>query len=141
VFNLYDSHRLAEWKKFRDFLEESEEPLQEIVNFWNKAPFVSNYLNPTSPEHWPDPWNLVLNSDLDSLAISLGMLYTIKLTQRFNDSKCEIHTLTLEDTGEESYFLVVDNQHVLNFNYGEVNGTDVISGIETSMIWSMQDRL
>jgi hypothetical protein len=84
---------------------------------------------------------LVLNSDLDGLAISLGMLYTIKLTQRFNDSKCEIHTLTSEGTNEESYFLVIDNQHVLNFKYGEVNRADEIDGIETSLIWSMQDRI
>jgi hypothetical protein len=140
VFNLYDSDKLAEWKNFRDSLETSNDPLQDVVNLWIKAPFRSSYLNPTKPDEWPDPWTLILNSDLDDLAISLGMLYTIKLTQRFNESKCEIHTLTSESK-EPKYFVVVDDEYVLNFNYGEVSGLDAIDSFQTSMIWSMQDRI
>lgn len=141
MFDLYGSQRLTAWKEFRDTLEQSEQPLQEVVNLWNRAPFVSNYLNPDQPENWPNPWDLVLNSDLDSLAISLGMLYTIKLTQRFTDSKCEIHTIASEDEKTQSYFLVVDEQHVLNFNYGQVEGLDAVKSFKTSMIWSLKNRL
>jgi hypothetical protein len=140
VFNLYDNEKLAEWKNFRDSLETSKDPLQDVVNLWIKAPFRSSYLNPSKPEEWPDPWTLILKSDLDDLAISLGMLYTIKLTQRFNESKCEIHTLT-SGSKEPKYFVVVDDKHVLNFNYGEVSGLDAVDSFQTSMIWSMQDRI
>jgi len=140
VFNLHGSDRLAEWKNFRDKLETSDQPFEEVVSFWSKAPFVSNYLNPKNPLEWPNPWSLVLESDLDELAISLGMLYTIKLTQRFNDSECEIHTIVLEGESPR-YFLVIDNQHVLNFNYGEVNGLDAVESFKTSLIWSKKDRL
>lgn len=140
MFNLRGNERLAEWRKFRDSLENSEQPLQEVVNLWTKAPFVSNYLNPNSPSDWPDPWRLILDFRLDNLAISLGMLYTIKLTQRFNESKCEIHTVTT-DTKEKQYFLIVDDQHVLNLNYGEVEGLDAVESFKTSLIWSKKDPI
>ena len=140
MFNLHSSDRLAAWREFRDYLETAEQPLQEVVDFWNRAPFVSKRLNPNTPDDWPNPWDLVLNSDLDDLAISLGMLYTIKLTQRFNNSKCEIHTIVSEDTSPR-YFLVIDNQHVLNFNYGEVNSLDAVESFKTSLIWSKEDPL
>jgi hypothetical protein len=139
VFDLRGNERLAEWRKFRDCLEDCKQPFQEVVNFWTKAPFVSNYLNPDNPTDWPDPWRLVLDSKLDNLAISLGMLYTIKLTQRFNDSKCEIHTIATEGK-EEHYFLVVDD-HVLNFNYGEVSGLDAVNSFQTRLIWSQKDPI
>ena len=140
MFNLSDSEKLAAWKTFRDSLETSEDPFKEVLEFWNKAPFRSDYLDPSNPDDWPDPWNLVLNSDLDDLAISLGMLYTIKLTQRFNDTKCEIHTLTSESKNPK-FFLVIDDKYVLNYNYGEVDGLDSLNSFKTSLIWSMQDRL
>jgi len=137
VFDLYGNSKLAAWREFRDNLEESDCPFQEVVNLWNRAPFRSNYLDPDQPTDWPDPWNLVLNSDLDDLAISLGMLYTIKLTQRFNESKCEIH----KDTSDDRYFVIVDDYYVLNYNYGEVGDLNAVDSFKTNLIWSMQDRI
>jgi hypothetical protein len=141
VFNLHGSGRLAAWREFRDTLEESNQPFQKVVDLWTKAPFRSDYLNPSTPDEWPDPWELVLKSDLDELAISLGMLYTIKLTQRFSDTKCEIHTIASEEKSKSKYFLIVDDQHVLNLDYGLVSGLDAVDSFQTSLIWSKEDRI
>jgi hypothetical protein len=132
VFNLYNNDRLIEWKKFRDSLETSLTPLEDVAILWSQAPFVSPYLNPTQPEEWPDPWQLVLNSKLDELAIVLGMLYTLKLTQRFIGSQFEIHMSTAPSL---NYFLVVDN-FVLNLEYRSVVGVDELLKHQTSKIWS-----
>jgi hypothetical protein len=134
VFNLYDTNRLAAWREFRDSLEQSKTPFNDVAEFWSKAPFVSPYLNPKDPSIWPDPWHLVLDSRLDDLAIALGMLYTIKLTRRFMDSKCEIHTS--KSTKEKRYMLVVDDQYVLNLQYGDVVNFDSLDQTETSLIWA-----
>jgi hypothetical protein len=91
MFNLYGNERLIEWKRFRDSLESCSDPLTRVAELWATAPFVNPYIDPNNSDEWPDPWHLVLDSKLDELAISLGMLYTIKLTQRFIDSNCEIH--------------------------------------------------
>jgi hypothetical protein len=134
VFNKHGTDRLTDWKEFRDSLEVSDTPFEDVAKFWSRAPFVSPYLNPQNPSEWPDPWHLVLDSRLDDLAIALGMLYTIKLTRRFMDSKCEIHTSMF--TKETRYMLVVDKQHVLNLQYGGVVNFNSLDQTETILVWS-----
>ena len=137
---MFDAHgidRLTKWKEFRNTLEVLDDPLQAVVDFWNKAPFVSPYLNPQTPKSWPDPWHLVLDEKLDNLAICLGMLYTLKLTQRFMDSVCEIHMSMLSKDREHRYFLVIDDK-VLNYEYGEIQSVDCLSEIKTSILLSVK---
>ena len=136
MFDRHGTDRLTQWKEFRDSLEISNTPFDDVAKFWSQAPFVSPYLNPQTPTEWPDPWHLVLDSRLDELAIALGMLYTIKLTRRFMDSKCEIHTSMLPKEKHPRYFLIVDNTYVLNFEYKNVVDVSAIPEITTSLIWS-----
>lgn len=136
MFDLYGTERLTEWKKFRDSLETDESPLIRVADLWSKAPFVNSYLNPKNPTEWPDPWQLILDLKLDDLAICLGMLYTIKLTQRFMDIECEIHTSMLSKEFNKKFFLVVDNKHVLNYTFGAVDSLNVFNQTLTDKIWS-----
>ncbi len=136
MFDLYGTDRLTAWKEFRDSLEVSNNPFLDVANFWSRAPFVSPYLDPQNPDEWPDPWHLILDSRLDDLAIVLGMLYTIKLTSRFTDIECEIHTSILLDEKQPCYILVVDKKYVLNLEYNCVVNIDALSGMDTSIIWS-----
>jgi hypothetical protein len=136
VFNQHGNDRLIAWKQFRDQLEVSTNPFKEVADFWGNAPFVSSYLNSQNPTEWPDPWHLVLDSRLDDLAIALGMLYTIKLTRRFMDTKCEIHTSMLPNEKEVKYVLLVDKQYVLNLEYKEVLDVSSLEQAKTSLIWS-----
>ena len=141
MFNLYGNDRLTEWKQFRDSLENSNSPLQDVADLWSHAPFVNPYLNPHNPSDWPDPWHLILDDRYDDLAIALGMLYTIKLTRRFMDSKCEIHTSMLQEEKQPKYFLIVDDIKVLNLEYKNVVEIDRIANVQTNIIWSKNDSL
>ena len=136
VFDRHGTDRLAAWKEFRDSLEISNQPLEDVAELWSHAPFVSAYLDPKNPAEWPDPWHLILDLRLDDLAIALGMLYTIKLTQRFMDAECEIHTSMPLDKKEPLYILVVDQKHVLNLEYKNVVDISELKKIKTSIIWS-----
>ena len=136
MFDLYGNERLIKWKQFRDSVETSNSPLEDVANFWSHAPFVSPYLPPSNPTSWPDPWQLIADGRFDELAIVIGMLYTIKLTQRFMDSKCEIHTTILSKEKEPIYMLIIDDQQVINFEYRTVSSIKVLENIETSLIWS-----
>lgn len=141
MFNQYGTNRLTEWKEFRDRLENSNRPLEDVAEFWSHAPFVNRYLNPNSPDQWPDPWHLVLDNHYDDLAIALGMLYTIKLTQRFMKTKCEIHTSILPKEKSPRYILVVDNSKVLNLEYKNVVDFDRLAGVQTNMVWKIENSL
>jgi hypothetical protein len=140
VFNLSAQDRLTEWRKFRDSLEKSERPLEEVAELWSRAPFVSAYLNPLNSNQWPDPWRLIMDNKLDNLAIVLGMLYTLKLTQRFMNYNFEIHMVQSDNKKDKNYFLVVENS-VLNLEYGMVVGIKELERVSTSKIWSSKDSL
>jgi hypothetical protein len=141
MFNLYGNERLTEWKRFRDSLESCNDPLTRVAELWATAPFVNPYIDPNNPNEWPDPWHLVLDSKLDELAISLGMLYTIKLTQRFMDSDCEIHKSMLPNNLEPSFYLVVDQQHVMNYEPRIVHSIAVLDNVQTNTLWRCDQRL
>lgn len=136
MFDLYGNERLTEWKRFRDVLELDRDPLALVADLWSRAPFVNQYLDPKNPAEWPDPWHLVLDLKLDDLAICLGMLYTLKLTQRFIDTACEIHTSMSPKDHNQKFFLVVDNNHVLNYMPRQVSDIDVLKQLTTDKIWS-----
>ena len=134
VFDLYPQDRLIEWRKFRDSLENSQDPLTSVAELWARAPFVNSYLNPTDAKSWPDPWHLVMDGKFDDLAIVLGMLYTVKLTQRFTNTHCEIHMSTSEKNSDRRFFLIVENLHVLNLEPRKsANLSDIM--MPTNIIW------
>lgn len=140
MFDLSSQDRLIEWRRFRDKIESSDTPLEDVALFWSKAPFVSSYLDPQSPNHWPDPWHLILDNKLDDLAIVLGMLYTLKLTQRFMNNHFEIHMSIGKNSKDKNYFLVVENQ-VLNLEYKSVRPINDLATMDTSKIWSSDSSL
>lgn len=134
MFNLYGNERLIEWKKFRGSLETSETPFEELIQFWSFAPFVNPYLDPSSPETWPDPWRLILDSKLDNLAITLGMYYTLKLTQRFMSEDFEIHSSM--SPKEKEFSLLVGKTHLLNCFTRTITTINEENSSSTRKIWS-----
>jgi hypothetical protein len=141
VFDLYGNDRLTEWKKFRDSLETVSNPLEEVSKLWSRAPFVNHYLDPQCPSEWPDPWHLILDGKLDDLAICLGMLYTIKLTQRFMATVCEIHMSMLPKDSSPRFYLVVDNTYVLNYEPRKIHDLTVLQDFQTNTIWRCDQLL
>ena len=137
VFDEYGTKRLAVWRQFRESLETSPTPLEDVAELWGHAPFVSPYLDPQLPTEWPDPWHLMLDLRLDDLALVLGMLYTIKLTQRFIDTKCEIHMSMCSQKKQHQYMLVVGNEQVLNLEYGTVVSAALLTQLDTKTIYSV----
>ena len=141
VFNLHGLDRIAEWKQFREDIESSDDPLADVVRLWSQAPFVSPYLNPNNPESWPDPWRLMLDLKLDDLAISLGMLYTLKLTRRFMRIPIEIHMSMPPQRTETKFPVIVDGKSVLNWEYGAVSDISCLKNFQTTLIYSKSDPL
>lgn len=136
MFDARSSERLAKWKQFRDTLETSSSPFGDVAEFWSHAPFVSNFLNPTQISSWPDPWHLVLDGRFDDLALVLGMLYTLQLTQRFMESRFEIHMSVVSQNKSPNYWLIVDRRYVLNYHYKEVVAVDLVASEITTIIYT-----
>lgn len=120
MFDLYGNDRLSEWRKLRESLENSQTPFDDVVALWCKAPFVSPYLDPYNCSNWPDPWKLVLDNKFDNLSIALGILYTLKLTQRFSDTEFKIHMSVSPKKSDSEFFVSAEEKFYLNFLYGTV---------------------
>jgi len=139
VFDLYGNERLTAWKQFRDDLETSVRPFEDVAELWSKAPFVSAFINPNKPESWPDPWHLILDGKFDDLAIVLGMLYTLKLTKRFADAEFEIHANEPKNK-TLTYWLVINGKYVLNYNFKEVVTVQNLPEVTTSIIRQVKEE-
>ena len=117
-FDSYDQ-QLATWKNFRNHLEESETPLEDVIAFWNKAPLVNKHLNINSSEHWPGPWQIIKDGKYTELTISLMIGHTLKLTQRFSNCKIEIKSY-LDNSNKAVYNTCTIDNKILNYPYGEI---------------------
>lgn len=139
VFDLYGVDRLTAWKTLREEIETLDTPLQRCAEFWKKAPYVNQYLDPLRSDTWPDPWQLILDGKYDDLAISLGMLYTLKLTDRFSRAKLEIYADSNSSAKDARFYLKVNDLGVLNMVYGEVSDINSLRELETQLIFPRQD--
>lgn len=87
MWNLNSDERLRHWRHFRKEIgtKSLESALKDTVNLWSYAPYVSHYLHPLDISNWPDPWTLVHENCYCDLAKSLGMLYTLYLSDHYKN--------------------------------------------------------
>lgn len=132
MWKLNSGERLSRWRDFRKSLNSLplDESLNRVVEFWNGCPFTPYYLDPDTPENWPDPWTLVEENYYCDLAKSLGILYTIVLT----DHKPEVEIRVYYDKEARLHYNLVwieDGKYVLNMTDGEVvNKTQIAKHFE-----------
>jgi len=83
MFQLKTEDRLRSWREFRESINSISlaAALQQTVELWNSAPFTPYYLDNSNPESWPDPWQLLDENIYCDVAKSLGIVYTMLLTE------------------------------------------------------------
>lgn len=109
----YDD-RLRAWSEFRNQLESSADPIQDTIDFYNRAPLVSIAVDPYDESTWLEPWDLLHENTYCDFAIILGIAYTLQLTTRFSEDSFEIHICTNHEKSEVKYLLYV-NQKVIGY--------------------------
>lgn len=74
--------RILKWREWRNTLSllPLNDCLTEVAVAWAKAPVVNHYLTPDDINEWPDPWNLINDNIYCDLSITLGMFYTLSLS-------------------------------------------------------------
>ena len=115
MFDKKFEDRLASWKSFRDSLESSNDPIQDTIEFFRKAPVVNIAADPYSRENWPTPWELIEENKFCSFVKILAICYTLQLTDRFSQSSCEIH-IVRDNENSSSYYLLYIDDIVIGFS-------------------------
>ena len=109
--------RLASWNQLR--IACATVPLPDALNavndWWFEYPWVAYTLHWDDRAHWPDPWQLLEESRLCSLARGLGMLYTIALLDR-----SDMPAACLAETDQDNLVLVDREKYILNWDPGTI---------------------
>ena len=133
-------NRLRSWSNFRKILEDSNNPLQDVVDQYNQIPTVSIHTDAWNQKSWPDPWQLIQENQYCDFARVLGMCYSLQLTDRFNGSNFEIHITTDYDKSENYYILVVDKYAIGYYNNTYTSVDELPSSLVNQKIYSMPHR-
>jgi hypothetical protein len=123
--------RLHLWFEFRQQIEDSIDPLQDLVDFWESSPRIAHnsLIDPLYPRVWPTPWEIIERNKYDDFTLVLMMGWSLLLTKRYEKSQVEVRII-IDDTHSRVYnVLCVDNLWALNFEDHTVVSVDSIPSL------------
>ena len=133
MWNLRVGPRLAEWRMFRaDISHMSLSDACDATNdLWSEAPICGRKLDPSLPNTWPTPWELLAETAFCDLSKALGIMYTLALSSHnnsdlelcvYSDSE-EYHHIVLVDAGD--YVLSYEPFKVVNITHEQLDFTNL----------------
>lgn len=118
MFKHPPDRRLSEWKELRERLDHSDDPFVEIMEFWGQAPTIpyNHTIDQYNQQSWPTPWDIIVENKYDEFTVGLMIGYTLKLTEKFANSKVELRTMVDKDRTKLYNLVYVDDNIVLNYD-------------------------
>lgn len=139
MFHKKYEDRLQLWSDFRESLETSDAPLQDVIDFYNQAPTVSIATDPYNRDTWPDPWQLIEENQYCEFCRVLGMCYSLQLTDRFSESVFEIHIGIHKEVAKTHYLLYV-NDTVIGYEYDRIVDKNDLPQMHIQNKYTMSNR-
>ena len=115
MFDKKYEDRLALWREFRSELETATDPIQEAIDFYNRAPSCKIAADPFTPSTWPTAWELLEENNYCAFVKILAICYTLQLTDVLSQASYEIHITRDREKSATYYLLYVDN-NVIGFD-------------------------
>lgn len=140
---LSPSQRLVDWKELRESLKDKADStvLNEIIKYWSKAPIILYSIDIDKPSEWPTPWELIYEGNFDSTSISFLMEQTLILSG-WDPDRIRLSCLREKESNYKHMILVVDNQYVLNYSFGEIYPLDKLKEeILFSLLWNGETHI
>jgi hypothetical protein len=109
-----DLDHLKPWIEFRDSLEFSSTPFQDVSLYFERKLNTKNYTDPYDQSSWPTPWELIYENQFCSFNIILAICYTLQLTERFKNIRPVIN-LVLDKTDKTVYYLLLIDDKVYGY--------------------------
>lgn len=121
MFHKSVDDRLSDWSAFRKTLDTSLTPFNDTCEFWRQAPYIpfNHKIDPFNQRSWPTPWDIIVSNKYDDFTKALMIGWTIKLTDKFKNSKIEIKTLVNDQKSCYYNVVYIDDEIVLNYNDNE----------------------
>ena len=135
----YDRLRL--WQDFRHRISTLtlEEAVKATEHLWSYAPYQKYYLTLDEVKDWPGPWELVFENYYCNLAICLGMLYTLYLSDHKPQLEIRVY-IDPVSMAQYNLLFVEQGKYVLNMEHDTVlNKTQVDSKLKLKKTISIVD--
>lgn len=118
MFNQSVEKRLSAWIDLRQRLNTSNDPLQDVWDFWHQAPFIphNKKVNLYYQDDWPTPWEIIADNKYDDFTRALMISWTLKLTEKYSNSKIEIRTVVDTASLREYNLVYIDDSWVINYS-------------------------
>src|SRR6056300_236343 len=104
--------RLQILKNLRQQLETCNNPYETTIEFFNQIPTSSIGVDPYDQSTWPDPWLLIEENVYCRFLKTLGICYTLQLTERFSNHNFEIHIGIDTEINDLVYKIIIDNESI-----------------------------
>lgn len=128
---LSPDERLRDWKDFRKevaCIDNIEEQLLIVQEYWNKQPFILRYIDIDRPQNWPRPWKMVYNGDYCISAKVYLMEQTLLLAdeKRYRPENLRLAYVDNKLISDAFMILIYDNKYVLNYQYDQIVNFDSV---------------
>lgn len=107
--------RLTIWRKFRDSLSTSSQPVQDVINYWNNIPQGTRNVDPYDQNTWPGPWEMIEENLYCEFTKILAIAYTLKLSNLYDDWQ-PIIKIGLDRTQSRLYYMLYLDDQVIGFD-------------------------
>jgi len=118
MFNLSIDDRLSSWSQHRAELDQSNQPLEDVWEFWKQAPYIpyNNRVDPFYKASWPSPWEIIVENKYDDFTKAVMIAWTLKLTKKYKNSLIEIKTYVDMQKNSAYNVVCVDEEWVINYS-------------------------
>lgn len=122
--------RIAFWRNFRDSLETSDTPFEDVIGLYSTAPLMSIHTDPWDQHTWPQPWQLLEQNQYCDFRTVLACCYSLQLTDRFTTARFEIH-IGMDYLDSQTHYLLFVNDSVLGY---PLNAVTVRSQLPATLV-------
>lgn len=113
--------RLSHWRDFRKSISEIPDfdKLKAVVEYWAQAPLQNIAYDIEDLESLPTPWEMISDGNWCRNSIAIGMAFTLRLAG-IDESRIELKMIIDPTISDMMLTVVVDAQHILNYDWGNV---------------------
>ena len=118
MFNQKYEDRLLLWREFRESLETSDDPLQDVVSFYSSAPLVSIQTDPYTQENWPTPWEILYHKLYCQNTVSLLIYHTLHILL---EDPADLKIILIDDTRNRFLVPTLEDKYIFNYVLGVIS--------------------
>ena len=140
MFDKKYEDRLALWREFRSELETATDPIQEAIDFYNRAPSCKIAADPFTPSTWPTAWELLEENNYCAFVKILAICYTLQLTDVLSQASYEIH-ITRDFKNSSTYYLLYVDERVIGFTgVTHVHSNELPTNLRSELVHALPNQ-